>query len=161
MPVEVVTGDIFQDGADVLVNPVNCVGVMGAGLAKEFKRRWPQMFKMYTNDCLGGIVALDHGPFHGRGVLYPGMPHGSNHWGRVSIYCLPTKDHWRHASKAQDIRVALSWMIRTLGTNPTRQTIAMPALGCGLGGLDFADVLPLIVDAFEGTSYEVRVYSPR
>lgn len=147
MPIEVVTGDIFQDGADVLVNPVNCVGVMGAGIAKEFKRRWPNMYREYADVCY--TEWLRYGRIH----WYMGAPIIAN---------LPTKYHWKDKSSighVQDGIDKLAWDLTMLRT--PINSVAMPALGCGLGGLDFADVLPLIEDAFKNTGYDVRVYRPR
>lgn len=152
MPIEVVSGDIFEDDADVLVIPVNCVGVMGAGLAKVAKQKWPEMYTRYRNACHNGRIKIGHGNI----TEYPQRENPE------IIACLPTKIHWKNPSELEYVRYGLAWLRYDLWYNgPKKASIAIPALGCGLGGLDFTDVLPLIVDAFKGTDYDVRVYRPR
>ena len=160
MPVQIVTGDIFESGVDVLVNPVNCVGVMGAGLAREFKRRWPKMFREYKTRC-----ATDRLSF-GRVLLWE-MPSvdGRERW----IANVPTKNHYSNPSTLAGVGLslhALRFHIDTMWAIDGREdsqgpTVAMPALGCGLGGLEFHRVLTLIRLYFDSAPYTVRVYRPR
>lgn len=124
-------GDIFASVADVLVCPVNCVpGVMGAGLALAFAKRFPD------------IKAL-HRLVTRQGLLAPGVVYMAG-----SIALFPTKRHWQDASNIADIQAGLTSLAVDL---PAKQwaarSIAIPALGCGLGGLRWADVRPLIVEA--------------
>lgn len=139
-------GDIFASGADVLVNPVNCFGVSGKGLALGFKRRFPTAQRVYQTTCREGRLAL------GCVVLVDDAR------GRVLLF--PTKNHWRDRSAIGAIRVALADMARQARSWPTVGSIAIPALGCGLGGLDWADVRPLIVEALADLPLRVMLYPP-
>lgn len=134
MRFNIIQGNIFDCGADALVNPVNCVGVMGKGLALAFKARFPQMFGSYVHACrqghlrIGSIHVHDFGPHHQNPRF---------------VLNFPTKYHWRDRSEIQYIFLglqSLSREIETLGI----QDIALPALGCGLGGLDFSRVSAVI-----------------
>lgn len=126
-------GSIFDSDADAIVNAVNCVGVMGAGLAKAFKDRYPHMNEQYEVKCK-------------LGLLKPGM---------LDVYIVdsspkyiinfPTKNDWRSPSLMEYIYDGVSalhyevwrWNIKS---------VAIPALGCGLGGLDWKDVKPVLAD---------------
>jgi O-acetyl-ADP-ribose deacetylase (regulator of RNase III) len=119
---------IFDHPPDVaLVNPVNCVGVMGKGLALKFKKRWPAMFEDYHND-----------------VLEPG--HCYVYLSAENVINVTTKDHWRNPSRIEwvgDIIRKLSYL------EYEYQEIAIPKLGCGLGGLHWPDVRALMVQYLE------------
>jgi O-acetyl-ADP-ribose deacetylase (regulator of RNase III) len=142
-----VKGNIFQSPAQVLTNPVNCVGIMGKGVAIEFKNRFPQLFSDYQQRCA-------------KGQVIPGKPYlwedDSN-----QILNFPTKRHWRDKSLLQDIEDGLKHLASSyeqLGI----QSIAMPALGCGLGGLKWSDVQPLIEKHLGGIpDLDVYVYEPQ
>lgn len=131
--VKVICGDIFDSDADVLVNPVNCVGVMGAGLAKEFKRRFPGMFLEYERACINGKLVLGTPRWHIAG--------GSPVW----VVSFPTKYDWREKSSMQSIvngLLALGDQILELAEHRRSiNKIALPLLGAGLGGLDPVDVM--------------------
>jgi O-acetyl-ADP-ribose deacetylase (regulator of RNase III) len=132
---------IFDHPSSVaLVNPVNCKGVMGAGLAKEFKRRWPAMFEHYKSVC---VCSLGFRPGQLL-IYYPGdKVRGPN------IICFPTKDHWREPSKLEYIKVGLEALAEDLSRTATIDTIALPKLGCGLGGLAWEDVRSLMIEYLE------------
>jgi O-acetyl-ADP-ribose deacetylase (regulator of RNase III) len=108
------------------VNPVNTEGVMGAGLAKQFKIKFPDMFKDYENKCKSGLkIGEIHIWDNGKDPKY--------------ILNFPTKDKWKNPSKMEFITKGLKGLamaINDLGI----KSIAIPAIGCGLGGLDFEDV---------------------
>lgn len=139
-------GDLFESGADVLTNPVNCVGVMGKGLALEFRRQFPVAHRAYQQACATGRLAL------GCTVLVDDPA------GRVLL--LPTKHHWRQASRVEDIRAALADLARQAAGWSGVISIAIPALGCGLGRLDWAVVRPLIVEALQHLPLWVMLYPP-
>ena len=146
-------GDIFESGAEALVNPVNCVGVSGAGLAKEFARRWPMCDAIYRDYCARGEMII------GDVVWIFGT---RDH---PAIVCFPTKRHWRNTSKIEWIAAGLDELRRRLllpdtPYHPKCQSIAIPALGCGLGGLAWSDVRPIIVSAMDGIDCRVMVYGP-
>jgi O-acetyl-ADP-ribose deacetylase (regulator of RNase III) len=140
------SGNLFDSNAQVLTNTVNTVGVMGAGIALEFKRRHPPMFEDYRRRCDAGQVR-------------PGEPYL---WedDRVQILNFPTKRDWKNPSRLEDIEAGL----RYLAANYRRmgiQSLALPPLGCGLGGLQWQQVRPLI-ERYLGPlpDLEVYVYEP-
>lgn len=129
--IQIVYGDIFQYPADIRVNPVNCVGVMGAGLALEFKKRSPKMFSEYRQIC-------------SKGELKPGKLHvwTDPETSEITIN-FPTKRHWRNKSQLGDIELGLIELAQFL-QDYIGSSVVMPALGCGLGGLAWDDVYDLI-----------------
>lgn len=142
-----VKGDMFKSPAQVLTNTVNCVGVMGAGVALEFKNRHPMMFEDYKAKC-------------DRGEVKPGQPYL---WEDdfVQILNFPTKRDWRNDSVFQDIEDGLKHLANSYADMGI-QSIAMPALGCGLGGLDWSDVRPLIEKHLGPLpDLDVYVYEPQ
>ena len=121
---------IFESPARTHTNPVNCVGVMGAGLARQFKSRYPEMYRNYRLMCETGLIRA--------GNLWIWHPDEGQ-----SILCFPTKRHWRNPSRIEDIEAGLRQLARFhagLGI----ESLALPALGCGLGGLHLSQVLPLM-----------------
>ena len=127
--IEFKTGDIFTEDTEALVNSVNCVGVMGRGLALQFKNVFPENFKYYAAACKHGEVKPGKMCVFETGCLVPPK----------YIINFPTKRHWRGKSRMQDIQaglVALTEEIRSHGI----RSIAIPPLGSGLGGLDWPEV---------------------
>lgn len=123
-------GDIFTSKAQVIVNPVNCKGIMGKGLALAFKQRYPAMFATYQQECKTGTLAI------GKPTLYQ----ATTPW----ILNFPTKDHWRDPSKLAYLEKGLAYLVahyKEMGI----QSIAFPRLGVGLGMLSWDDVDPLMV----------------
>ncbi|RRQ27384.1 Appr-1-p processing protein [Rhodococcus sp. Eu-32] len=144
------TGNLLRADTDALVNTVNTVGVMGKGIALQFRRAYPDMFKAYATASKAGEVQLGHVHVWETGALD----------GPRFIINFPTKGHWRAASKLRDIEAGLSDLTRVIRENNIT-SIAIPPLGCGNGGLDWADVLPLIRQAFaELPDVEAIVYAP-
>ena len=149
--IKFVSGDFFDYKADIRVNTVNCVGVMGAGVALAFKQRYPRMFDEYAKEC-----ALKR--------LRPGKPHV---WKNddffnstpISIVNFPTKDHWRDPSKYEYIEEGLVWLKRFLA-DKSHQTITIPALGCGHGGLDWEIIKPMIERYLSDSPAEILVFAP-
>lgn len=133
--IEDASGDLFAAEVEALVNPVNTVGVMGKGLALAFKQKFPANYAAYRNACKSGELTI------GKMFVFDNTP-AIPRW----LINFPTKRHFREASKLDDIRAGLVDLIEQL-RDRTITSVAMPALGCGLGGLDWADVRPLIVDA--------------
>lgn len=125
---------IFETGADYLVNPVNCVGVAGAGLAHEFRTRFPEAFAVYKRECDQGNIRP------GRGEIV------SAYLGAFYIVYFPTKTHWKYPSQLRFIELGLDWMINNIIPG---SRVAIPKLGCGLGGLDWETVKPIIINKFE------------
>ena len=126
-------GSIFDSGCEALVNPVNCVGVMGKGLALQFKQRFPTNFASYAKACRAGD-------------LVPGRMHLFDTGSQLPrcIVNFPTKRHWRDASRLEDVAHGLAALAGVIAANDIR-SIAIPPLGCGLGGLPWPDVRALIL----------------
>lgn len=138
-------GDIFASSCQTLVNPVNCEGVMGKGLAKAFKDRWPEMYKEYQAACI-------------KGHLQTGRLHvwkGPEKW----VVNFPTKKLWRLPSKMEYIEEGLSLLSTNLEIWEIT-SMAIPALGCGLGGLEWTDVKERIVSSLVSKSIPIEVYEP-
>jgi O-acetyl-ADP-ribose deacetylase (regulator of RNase III) len=143
-------GNLLDSQAEALVNTVNTVGVMGKGIALQFKRAYPAMFKDYAAAAKSGTLAI--GRMH---VWHTGQLDGPK-W----IINFPTKRHWRSDSKLSDIEAGLDDLVEVIRREHI-QSIAIPPLGCGHGGLDWADVEPMIrakLDALKGV--DVRIYTP-
>lgn len=144
--IEFTTGDLFTSSCEALVNTVNTQGVMGAGIALEFKRRFPRMFVDYKRACQNG-------------TLKPGTVMSVRIDG-VWVVNFATKDHWRDDS-------CLEWVEQGLGnlrhwirsTQPG--SIAIPPLGCGLGGLNWKDVRPMIERHLGDLEIRILVYEPQ
>lgn len=126
MAVRFLKGNIFESQAQWLINPVNCKGVMGAGLAKEFKKRFGVNYEAYFNYCK-------------YGNLKPGELYITHSDCGTTIVNFPTKDDWRDASKIEYICDGLDALKFELVTHGVR-SVAIPALGCGLGNLDWRAV---------------------
>ncbi|MGH7442944.1 MAG: type II toxin-antitoxin system antitoxin DNA ADP-ribosyl glycohydrolase DarG [bacterium] len=143
-------GDILGAQADALVNTVNCVGIMGRGIAFQFKSVYPANFKAYAAACKRGLVQP------GRMMVFEtGQLTGPGY-----IINFPTKRHWRGKSRIEDIETGLTALAGEVRARGIR-SIAIPALGSGLGGLDWAEVRPMIEKAFVGQpELKVLIYEP-
>lgn len=119
--IKYVKGNILESDAEALVNPVNCVGVMGAGLAKQFKAKYPEMFDKYKELC-------KQGKFHG-GHIHIYQIKGK----RRFIINFATKVHWKDKAKLDYIKFGLGTLVYFLKYTPLIKSIAIPALGCGDG----------------------------
>jgi O-acetyl-ADP-ribose deacetylase (regulator of RNase III) len=143
--IEAGRGDLLVAEVDALVNPVNTVGVMGKGLALQFKRAFPDNYAVYRAACKAGEVEL------GRMLVVDSGRPGQHRY----LINFPTKGHWRSGSTLADVRAGLMDLVQVVrGRRIT--SIAVPALGCGLGGLRWHEVRPLIEAAFDEAP-EVRV----
>ena len=142
-----VNGNILNSDAHALVNPVNCVGTMGAGLARQFRDRYPAMYVEYLKICRARL-------------LRPGQVQVFHHSPTRAIVNLPTKDHWRNPSTLAHVRSGLTALHAALEEHDVR-SVAVPALGAGLGGLRWTDVLPLIHQHLTGDNLTVEIYPPR
>ncbi len=149
--IEFTRGDILKDDAEALVNTVNCVGVMGRGIALQFKKAWPENFRAYEAACHreevqpGRMFVFETGQ-----LTFPKY-----------IVNFPTKRHWRGASRVEDIQAGLTALVDLIKAKEIR-SIAIPPLGSGLGGLDWAEVRPLIEAALAPLrSVKARVYEPK
>jgi uncharacterized protein YwgA/O-acetyl-ADP-ribose deacetylase (regulator of RNase III) len=139
-------GNLFDSTAQTLVNTVNCVGVMGKGVALEFKNRFPEMHKDYVARCNAGQVRL------GQPYLYPSLvPPG--------VLNFPTKDHWRSVSRLEDIERGLAYLLahyKQWGIT----SLAVPPLGCGQGQLEWRVVGPTLYRYLKRMDIPVELYAP-
>ena len=144
-------GNLLEADADALVNTVNTVGVMGKGIALQFKRAFPENFREYKRAC-------DHGGLDVGQVLTHTVPAALS--GPKYLFNLPTKRHWRGDSRLEWVESGLAALVaevRRLGVS----SVAVPPLGCGNGGLAWADVRPLIETAFRAVpEVEVLLFEP-
>jgi O-acetyl-ADP-ribose deacetylase (regulator of RNase III) len=149
MPLLLKTGNLLDADAEALVNPVNTVGVMGKGLALQFRQAYPENFRAYQFASARHVVRLGRMFVHETGLPHPRF-----------IINFPTKGHWRDASRLADIKMGLDDLRLVIGVREIR-SVAVPALGCGLGGLDWDEVLPLITGALgDLPDVQVLVYPP-
>lgn len=143
-------GDLLEQDVDAIVNTVNTVGIMGKGIALQFKRRWPDNFRAYERACKAGEVEVGKMFIFDCGGLV--MP--------KYIINFPTKKHWRGNSKIEFIEEGLADLVKQIQRLQIK-SIAMPPLGCGNGGLEWADIKPLIVEAFSALpDVELRLFAP-
>ncbi|WP_323769329.1 macro domain-containing protein [Antarctobacter sp.] len=143
------TGDILRSEADALVNTVNCVGVMGRGIALQFKKAFPRNFEDYKNAC-------------DRGEVVPGKMFITERNALTAprfIINFPTKRHWRGKSRIEDIESGLVDLRQQIEARGIR-SIAIPPLGSGLGGLNWSDVRKRIEASLTGTDAEIIVFEP-
>ena len=131
--IEYADGDVLKDQSEALVNTVNCVGVMGRGIALQFKNAYPENFRQYAGACKNGLVMPGKMNVFGTGNLI----------GVRWIINFPTKRHWRGASKIEDIASGLDDLVDVI-RRLNIKSISLPPIGCGLGGLDWRDVRALI-----------------
>ncbi|MGH3157752.1 MAG: type II toxin-antitoxin system antitoxin DNA ADP-ribosyl glycohydrolase DarG [Streptosporangiaceae bacterium] len=145
-----VSGNLLDADVDAVVNTVNTVGVMGKGIALQFKQAYPDNFKAYEMACRNGEVQLGRMFVSQTGQL--GQPR--------FIINFPTKGHWRAKSRLSDIQSGLT-DLRHVIVERNIKSIAVPPLGCGNGGLKWDDVWPLITDALgDLPEVQVHVYPP-
>ena len=137
--------NIFDSKCGILVNPVNCFGVMGAGLAKQFAKNFPGLEEDYRKLCESGELQIGNVVFH--------------RYMNISIALFPTKNHWQTKSKLSYIESGLQSLYDRLCSYDDR-SVAIPQLGCGLGGLEWKDVQRLIIRRFEFEKIKVEVYGP-
>jgi len=147
MSIKLVTGDILRDHAEAIVIPVNTLGIAGAGLARQWKIQYPNEHRLY------GIVCKDKRFNIGKVLPVISSPN------RLFL-CFPTKIVPRKRSELAWIEDGLSDLKRLIPTLRI-QSVALPALGCGLGGLDWKIVRPLIEAAFVNSPADVRLYEPQ
>ena len=142
-----VKGDLFYSPAQVLVNTVNTVGVMGKGVALQFRRLFPEMFEQYRRLCEAGQLDI--------GMLW--LYKTPNKW----VLNFPTKRHWRQPAKLEYIEAGLKKFVDSYAQMQIH-SIAFPPLGCGNGQLDFeSQVQPLMDRYLRNLPIEVFIYPDR
>lgn len=143
-------GDILAANVEAIVNTVNCVGVMGKGIALQFKMKYPENYQLYKKTCDQGRMMV------GKVLTFEKKSSDNPKY----IINFPTKRHWKGKSTIQDISKGLGSLIAEI-KHLKIKSIAIPALGSGLGGLDWQQVKSLIIDAFSSLSdVDVWLYEP-
>ena len=149
--VEFKSGDILKEDVEAIINTVNCVGVMGRGIALQFKNAFPDNFKAYAAACKNNEVQPGRMFVHETGLLTNPR----------FIINFPTKRHWRGKSRMEDIDSGLESLVETIRQYKIG-SIAIPPLGSGLGGLNWAEVKPRIVAVMQSlTDVQVVVFEPK
>lgn len=141
--IKYIEGDIFESPAQVIVNTVNTVGVMGKGLAFSFKQRYPKMFEQYKAVCEKQLFTI--------GNLM--LVYEIDHW----ILLFPTKESWRKPSKLEYIEKGLEKFVNSYA-DKNITSIAFPRLGCGNGELDWNDVKPIMEKYLNKLPIDVYIY---
>jgi len=144
--IKVLVGDMFASRMQTLVNTVNCVGVMGKGIAQIFKKKYPEMFADYEARCEREEVRL------GEPYLYRDLA-------GISIVNFPTKGHWRASTRLADVEAGLDHFVRHFERWGVT-SVAFPPLGCGNGGLEWSMVGPLMYHKLRGIGIPVEIYAP-
>ncbi len=148
--IEFIKGNLLSAKAEALVNTVNTVGVMGKGIALQFRETFPENYKFYKKACKQGKVQI------GKMLVYDNGQFVNPRY----IINFPTKRHWRERSKIEEVEaglIDLQNVIRGYGI----KSIAVPPLGCGSGGLEWNVVRPLIVDSLsQFDDVKIWVYEP-
>jgi O-acetyl-ADP-ribose deacetylase (regulator of RNase III)/uncharacterized protein YwgA len=139
-------GDIFESECSTIVNTVNCVGVMGKGIALEFKKRYPEMYLDYVKKCNAGTVKT-------------GEPYIYENEDGSQILNFPTKDHWRSPSRLSYVLEGLEWFVRNYEKYHI-ESIAFPPLGCGNGGLTWDVVGPIMYQKLSKLPIKIEMYAP-
>jgi O-acetyl-ADP-ribose deacetylase (regulator of RNase III)/uncharacterized protein YwgA len=143
---KILIGDMLKSRAQTLINTVNCVGIMGKGIALEFKKHFPEMFADYVQRCE-------------RQAVRPGVPYIFKALYPPHVINFPTKDHWKSMSKIKDIEQGLAYLLvhyREWGVT----SLAIPPLGCGNGQLEWKQVGPLIYKCAKQMDIPVEMYAP-
>jgi O-acetyl-ADP-ribose deacetylase (regulator of RNase III) len=148
--IKFVTGNLLESEAEALVNTVNTVGIMGKGIALQFRQAFPENYEKYRKACQQNVVQ--------PGKMFV-VPTGRMITPRFIIN-FPTKRHWKDKSRIDDIEKGLEDLVRVVKELDIR-TVAIPPLGCGNGGLKWTEVRPRIEVAFKDMpGVELLLYEP-
>ena len=143
---KILVADILQSKAQTLINTVNCVGIMGKGIALEFKNRFPEMFEDYLKRCE-------------RKEVKPGLPYLYKGLFPPQVINFPTKDHWKSVSRISDIERGLQHLLSHYREWEVT-SLAIPPLGCGNGQLEWKVVGPLIYRYASQMDIPIELYAP-
>lgn len=145
MGIEIIKGNIFNTKAQTIVNTINCVGVMGKGIALVYKLRYPKMFDLYSEYCKSKLIGI------GKLWLYKGEPKAP--W----VLNFPTKFHWKYPSKMEYIEKGLQKFVETYKDKGIT-SIAFPMLGTHNGGLNKDEVLSLMQHYLSQCDIPIEIY---
>lgn len=164
--ISIVRGDMFFSKMQTLTISVNCVGVMGKGLASTAKHRFPDVYVRYESLCKSKTLSLGKPYIHKRessvltdlgddAFILADIDEASQTW----FMLFPTKGHWKNNSRIEDIEEGLRWFCSNYKKQGVK-SVAFPALGCGNGGLSWGDVGPLMCKHLVATDIPVAIYLP-
>ena len=156
--IEIVTGgDLLRDGSDAAVIPVNCLGVMGAGLALSARRAFPGVYRPYRLACAERAINP------GDAKLYDRLAREGAKDAPRYLILVATKGDWKHPSKTQWIVKGVNSVVRVVNRLEDALDVSAPALGCGLGGLDWRQIKPIMERGFAKLSEgkTARLYAPQ
>lgn len=156
MNVTITSGDLFASSAQTLVNATNCQGVMGAGIAKAFKARFPTMFEDYQRACKSG----EHTATQPHFWRNPGDKPPWMSYERQSVLNIASTPRMGDVPKLSLIAVNLAWIVENYQEVGIR-SLAVPALGCGIGGGDWSQMKPLLVNMLGLIDIPVEIYEPQ
>ena len=142
-------GNILEDDADAIVCTVNLQGTMGKGLALDCAKRWHGLERAYETACEDGTLSIGTVFAWQTGELL----------GPSWVVCVPTKRHWRQPSRLSDVRAGCGALANWISAEGP-SSIAVPPLGCGLGGLAWAEVRPVIVEHLSSLNIDVHLFEP-
>ena len=145
MTISFISGNILKSDSDYIVNTVNCVGVMGKGLALQIKKKFPAEFSEYKKSC-------------DAGELSPGSVYVFNEMFNPVIIHMTTKNHWINPSKIEYIQDSLKALKEYFSSETDHRSVALPAIGCGNGGLNWSDVRELILKELDDMNDNIDVY---
>jgi O-acetyl-ADP-ribose deacetylase (regulator of RNase III) len=143
--------NILSDTSDGIVIPVNTAGVPGAGLALSWAKQYPDAASLYKTACKNRSFGIGHILVVTAIPIEKPLQH---------FLCFPTKEHWRNPSRMEYIEAGLPILVKAC-EHLQLTSIAIPALGCGLGGLHWQDVLPVIKEHLGALDILVRLYPPK
>jgi O-acetyl-ADP-ribose deacetylase (regulator of RNase III) len=142
----VISGSIFDSKMQTITNTVNCLGVSGKGLALKFKHKYPDYYAEYRDLCL-------------QDKLKPGYPHLHKKY-KPWILSFPTKEHWKNPSKLEWIETGLKIIAKDYNRVGI-ESIAIPALGCSNGGLNWEIVHELMIEILKDLPINIEIYEPQ
>ncbi len=160
-----VDGDMFFSHMQTLTISVNTVGIMGKGLASRAKYQFPDVYVVYQDVCRRKMLVMGRPYLYKREISldqqladepFPSPEYNENKW----FLLFPTKRHWRERSDIQGIEQGLRWIRERYKAEGIR-SLAIPALGCGLGGLDWREVGPLLCRHLATLDIQVAIYLPQ
>jgi len=140
-------GNIFNATEMAIINPVNTVGVSGAGLALAFKNHYPENYTLYKEACSEGRLRIGSALIHSINGAY--APY--------YILNVPTKKHWKDESTKEYVKAAID-VIYQCSVDMNLHSVALPPLGCGLGKLERSDVYPSMIEKYMGTDTHFVIY---
>ena len=153
--ISLIEGNIFFSNLQTITITVNCVGVMGKGLALQAKHLVPDAYKYYQNLCKNNEMQMGIPIIYNKRTNF--LKTSNDEYKMLLLF--PTKQHWKMESKLIEIERGLRWLVdnyKKLGI----KSLAVPALGCGNGGLDWRDVGPLMYKYFQKLDIPVEIYLP-